>query len=282
MSTQISSVGFSPLACAAIAAASEASDSGTTVSEALAACGGDQAVNPVARALASELSVVASPAVTAPKRNLTAEWLSKNYARVRPLLLAQVAAKFPVSRASGHTEDHVQEFLAGQIERDTLAPHIEAGGVVRDSVLRFWVTQKTASEVRSWATDACARTATGARTTRERSRDKGPTRRKDHENTMHAIPVLEDGVLVGQDYTDPMASSVVDVLSWEERREACFQAIENGVTSHKVPQYRSVLSAILEGVPVKEIPDVLGMSPATVGTIRNRLRTILAADVLDS
>ena len=244
-------------------------DPPATAAEVLEALGGPCAVN----GLACALREILRPVRTGP--NATAQWLAKNWASLRPKLIAHLENKLRTSRAINVIEDHVQEFVVKLIRGDVLAEHLASGKKVLDSVLRVWVFQAACTEFRGWGTDASLRETRGALTARERAGVHMAVQSSDPAKEVCSPRDIGDPSETTRDLYDPSEGSAETWLLLRERVETHRRTIQKAVPAGSAERYMTVVDAILSGMPRRELASHTGIEPHRINAMFSRMREII-------
>lgn len=237
-----------------------------SVVEAVAALGGERTCSPLGRALlAVHDEETARP-------NLTAVWLRTHGVRVRAMLVSFLTSKLTTSRRMSLVEDHVQTFLCRLVERDTLRDHLSEGKEPAPSVLRIWLIQSAATEMRGWGVDASLRVSRGAKTHRDRLVDSG---KKDPAPVVHASPVKE---IVSVSESGDVSTDLSDAKSSPEEAMADRQMIEvyrRRIRENLNERHAAVFDSILEGAKRREVAAEHGLTTGQVSAMLARIREVV-------
>lgn len=237
-----------------------------SVDEAIEALGGEHTTSPLGRAIVALRDEGKGP-------NLTSGWLKTHGVRVRSMLVSFLTGKLTTSRRMDLIEDHVQTFLCRLVERDTLRDHLVEGKEPSPSVLRIWLMQSAATELRGWGTDASLRSSRGAKTHRDRLVDAG---KKVAAPVVHANPVREvasvsDSGDVSSDYFDGKASPE-DAMADRQMIEVYRRRIREKLNE----RHAAVFDSLLEGAKRREVAEEQGLTTAQVAVMISQIREVVA------
>lgn len=230
--------------------------------------GGDCTASPLGRALLAVRDEEAGRA-----SNLTAGWIKTHGVRVRAMLVSFLTAKLTTSRRMELIEDHVQTFLLRMVERDTFRPILIEGKEPSPSVLRIWLMQSAATEMRGWGVDASLRVSRGAKTNRDRLVDAGKAVPAPviHANPVREVVSVADSGDVSSDYFDGKASPE-DAMADRQmieiyRRRICEKLNE---------RHAAVFDLLLEGAKRREVAEEQGLTTAQVAVMISQIREVVA------
>lgn len=201
--------------------------------------------------------------------NLTAEWFKTNYATVYPLLVQHLSMKMARSRELGVAEDHVQEFVARLVAKDTLASYLTKGENPKLSVLRVWAYQSACTEIRRWGVDADARTTRCAKTSREVQQGRAWHVIQSADTAREVSSKGgEDESCSTHDLYDPEASSPEDIST----RRSQLINIRRMLTRSGHGKLIPVVDGLLEGKSLTELMATCGVSQDQILTVLGNLR----------
>jgi hypothetical protein len=245
---------------------SESLSFSVSVVEAVDALGGEHTASPLGQA------VLAVRDEDTSRPNLTAGWLKTHGPRVRSMLVSFLTAKLTTSRRMDLIEDHVQTFLCRLVERDTLRDHLVEDKEPSPSVLRIWLMQSAATEMRGWGVDASLRVSRGAKTNRDRLVDAG---KKVAAPVIHADPTREIVTVSdsGDVSTDYVASepSPESALADRQMIEVCRRRIHEKLTAH----HAAVFDALMGGAKRREVAEEQGLTTGQVTAMLARIREVV-------
>jgi hypothetical protein len=238
-----------------------------SVVEAVDALGGEYTASPLGRA------VLAVRDEESARPNLTAGWLKTHGPRVRVMLVSFLTAKLTTSRRMDLIEDHVQTFLCRLVERDTLRDHLVEGKEPSPSVLRIWLMQSAATELRGWGVDASLRVSRGAKTNRDRLVDAG---KKVAAPVIHESPVVEISSFyengdVYTDYFDPKATSPEGAAIDLQMIEVYRRRIREKLTE----RHAALFDSLVEGAKRREVAEEQGLTTGQVTAMLARIREVV-------
>lgn len=213
------------------------------------------------------------------KVNLTARWLTTHGREVRAMLVEHLTHKLQTSRRVGVVEDHVQTFLCRLVERDTLAPHLEAGKTPQASVLRIWAYQSACTEMRGWGVDASLRTSRGAKTNRDRQADAGKlpvVAITSPETVIERRYEVENGEVVSDLY-NPHTNSAEDELISAETLERARALVLRKIAGAG-PRYAALFDALVDGGKRSDLASDAGVSRNRMASMLSRIREVLRDD----
>lgn len=237
-----------------------------SVDEAVVALGGERTCSPIGRAILA----VRDEETTRP--NLTATWLRTHGVRVRAMLVGFLTAKLTTSRRMDLIEDHVQTFLCRLVERDTLRDYLIEGKEPAPSVLRIWLVQSAATEMRGWGVDASLRVSRGAKTHRDRLVDAG---KKESAPVIHASPVKE---IVSVSESGDVSTDLSDAKASPEEAMADRQMIEiyrRRILEKLNDRHAAVFDSLLEGAKRREVAAEHGLTTNQVTAMLDRIREVV-------
>jgi hypothetical protein len=239
-----------------------------SVREAVDALGGERTVSPLGQALLAVRDEESG------RFNLTSDWLSTHGPRVRSMLVSYLEGKLTTSRRLDVVEDHVQTFLCRLVERDTLRPYLMEGKEPSPSVLRIWVYQSAATEMRGWGVDASLRAARGAKTNRDRLVDAGkkPEAPVIHVETIREVVSVSDSGDVSSDYYDPKSSSPEESMADRQLIEVYRRRISEKLSA----RYAAVFDSLLEGAKRRDVAEEHGLTAGQVTAMIARIREVVA------
>ena len=245
-------------------------------------------------------NVTASP-------NLTALWISTRPSLMDTLRL-HLMAVLP-SWAHGDVRDHVADYLAAVIRRDSFRTRLERGEIPTDSQVSGWAYRYACSEFRDNAQDAHLRASRGAMTAREREArailDPGSERaRKASQEAKAAahkvvvkttmpseiIPIYSEaqsdrvGVLSERggtslvDVARAVSLTPEDILLHEEAGNVGLDRIEQAIRKHKAgapDRYVRLFHMIRDGLSVEDIGEQMGVKRNRAATMKQELRDAL-------
>lgn len=215
-----------------------------------------------------------------PEMNLTAQWLAKNGRETFAMLVSYLSQRLLVSQRLSLIEDHVQTFLLKLIEKDTLAPHLREGKTVQPSVLRWWVVQSAATELRGWGVDASLRTSRGAKTNRERKVEAGeadPMVAQSEHTMVERRYEIENGQ-VACDLYDPYARDAEEEAMASQHLEAARVIIRYRIPN-AASRYEQVLDCMLAGMKPSEMASYVGVSRHRMAAMISRIREVIRHEV---
>lgn len=231
--------------------------------------------SPIARTMVKVLAERRESLNQAPKGNLTSQWLAKNGASIRSMLVEHLSHKLPTSRRIAVIEDHVHEFLKRLIEKDTLASYLAVGKPPQPSVLRIWVYQSACTEMRGWGVDASLRKSRGAKTNRDRLADAGKMPQvvvQSSEAIVERRYEVENGEFV-TDLHDPNAASVEDTMARGDLSNLVREMLAN--RKNRSANYKALVEALVSDEKQAALALQLGMTPEGMSSILNRLRDVV-------
>lgn len=211
------------------------------------------------------------------RQSVTAQFLAKHWATLRPVLVEHLHRKLLQTRVLGTAEDHVGGLATKLLASDYLASYIASGHEVRANVLKVWAYQFACSEMRGWGTDASLRETRGATTVSDRRGGSRPSRFA----TAKVIRQYEDGVEMGSDITDATVSTPEDTSVSSESLARCNEALDRAFRADVAPLYRQLLLLEVEDTPRRDMATILGVDESRVArmllNMRRALRTVVAA-----
>lgn len=238
-----------------------------TASKAASFFGGASTISPLGQA------IVAVCNEESRRSNLTADWLKTHGVRVREMLVGFLTAKLTTSRRMDLVEDHVQTFLCRLVERDTLRDHLLGGKEPSPSVLRIWLVQSAATEMRGWGVDASLRVSRGAKTNRDRLADSGkkPEAPVIHVDTVREVHgnSEEGGV---SEYYDPRMSNPEEALINRQMIESHRHRIREKLNS----RHAEVFDLLMDGSKRREVARIHGLTTGQVTAMLARIREVVA------
>jgi hypothetical protein len=236
--------------------------------DAVDAFGGEHTTNPLGGALLDVLNEARSA------ENLTAKWLARNGLKVRAMLVSFLESKLTTSRKIGVVEDHVQTFLLRMVERDTFRPILIEGKSPTPSVLRIWVFQSAATEMRGWGVDASLRVSRGAKTNRDRLADAGklPPAPVIHTETVQEVCSSDDSGMVSEEYYNSRASTPEDALADRQMIETYRKRILEKINA----RHAEVFDSLMEGSKRREVARLHGLTTNQVIAMIDRIREVVA------
>lgn len=208
--------------------------------------------------------------------NLTTQWIGQNYTEINQMLVKHLNFKLRTSRKVSLIEDHVQVFLIRLMERDHLAPHLEAGKVPSYNVLRFWAYQSACTEMRGWGVDADMRSARGAKTNRDRKREQdGLPAIAVHsdDSVVERHYQIENGDFVGELYNPKARNAEIDLISSEILDQA--RALVRRKFARTNPHCETVFNAMLEGDKQYDIAEAAGITRSQASVLISQIREVL-------
>lgn len=212
--------------------------------------------------LAMAIRAVRFPAPTLVPRamegqNATSRWLSLHAKAVYDSLAKHLNAKMQRSGELNLLEDHIQEFLARLVRKDTLAPFLASGETPKLASLRVWVYQSACTELRRMGVDAAMRASRNAKTSREVQKGAAfmPVQSPD---AVREVPTssMDDSIDTAPDLYDPSEPTPEDVATHRSRIDHVRATLIRKGQAHLIP----AVDGLLAGKDFTEIQATLGVS----------------------
>jgi hypothetical protein len=213
------------------------------------------------------------------RKNLTSDWVEKNWDSVFSTMMQAVKSGLPKSAKNGFVEDHVMEYITRMLSRDVLRKFLHAGKNPNLNSLGHFAVRSGISDLRKMGREPVTRTLYGVSTVTERRENRGKEKlgaSKFLSTSQYAYWTWDEGERDQMEFVDPSRYEGEDNLLMEKLIGEVKKVLDSQCPKAKV-RYHKVTQMLLQGSTPKDVAKAEGISPRTASNLVRRIRQKLRA-----